>query len=42
MSEWVWTTKDGKELKLNEIDDNHLINIYKMLIKMPEIYMVGY
>ena len=26
-----WTTKDGRELKLKDIGDNHLLNILKML-----------
>ena len=32
-NEFTWTTKDGRELKLNEIGDNHLLNIQKMLQK---------
>ncbi|MBE3138932.1 MAG: hypothetical protein IMZ63_03865 [Actinobacteria bacterium] len=31
-----WTTKEGKELKLNEIEDNHLLNILKMLRRLKE------
>ena len=26
-----WTTKDGRELKLKDIDNHHLLNILKML-----------
>jgi len=31
-----WTTKEGKELKLNEICDSHLNNIYEMLKREKE------
>jgi len=31
-----WTTKEGKELKLSEIGDNHLLNILKMLRKLKK------
>ena len=31
-----WTTKDGKELKLSEIGDNHLLNILKMLRRLKK------
>lgn len=41
MGEWTWKTKDGRELKLHEIDDNHLYNIYHMLCNRPETYMIG-
>lgn len=33
---FVWTTKDGKKLKLSEISDEHLNNIIKMLEKNEE------
>jgi hypothetical protein len=28
MREFIWKTADGRELKLNQIDDQHLSNIY--------------
>lgn len=31
--EFVWTTRDGKKLKLHGIEDSHLLNIYKFLSK---------
>ena len=33
---WVWTTKDGRELELKDIEDNHLLNIQKMLQRIKE------
>ena len=38
-----WTTKDGKELKLKDIGDNHLRNISKMLKRQKKQgYIVSY
>lgn len=28
-----WTTKDGRKVRICDLDDKHLINIYKMLIR---------
>lgn len=33
INEFVWTTQKGERLKLHEIGDSHLLNIYKFLSK---------
>lgn len=27
----IWTTKEGRVLNISEMEDSHLINVYKML-----------
>ena len=40
---FAWTTKEGRKLRLNEIDNFHLNNIYKMLEKIKKRgYVVSY
>ena len=39
--DYIWTTKEGKKLKLKEIGNVHLLNIYRMLLQRPECYLVG-
>ena len=34
--DFKWITRDGRELKLEEIGDNHLLNIMKMLQTQKE------
>lgn len=33
MSEQVWTTQDGRKIKISELSNDHLANIAKMLKK---------
>ena len=30
---YIWHTKDGRELKVRDMDDNHLINTIKMIVR---------
>lgn len=32
----VWTTKDGKNISIKNMDDKHLYNTLKMLLKQKE------
>ena len=31
-----WTTKDNRDIPINEMDNNHLINTIKMLLRQEE------
>ena len=31
-----WTTKDGRDILINEMSNNHLVNTIKMLLKQEE------
>lgn len=31
-----WTTKDGKDIPINEMDNNHLTNTIRMLLRQEE------
>ena len=31
-----WTTKDGRDIPINEMDNNHLVNTIKMLLRQDE------
>lgn len=39
----VWTTKDGKEIPIKEMDSQHLANIFNMIRRQnePTDYEVG-
>lgn len=32
----IWTTKDGKNIPIKDMDNNHLANTLKMLLKQEE------
>lgn len=32
----IWTTKDGKNIPIKDMDNNHLVNIFNMLLKQRE------
>lgn len=32
----IWTTKDGKNISIKDMDNNHLANTLKMLLKQEE------
>lgn len=32
----IWTTKDGKNISIKDMDNNHLVNTLKMLLKQEE------
>lgn len=32
----IWTTKDNKNIPIKDMDNNHLVNTIKMLIKQEE------
>lgn len=32
----IWTTKDGKNISIKDMDNNHLVNALKMLLKQEE------
>ena len=32
----VWTTKEGKDIPIKDMDDKHLYNTLKMLLKQKE------
>lgn len=32
----IWTTKDGKNISIKDIDNNHLVNALKMLLIQKE------
>jgi hypothetical protein len=36
MSEYLWTTREGQQLTLDQIDNRHLANILKMLLRNAE------
>jgi len=40
VNKFTWTTKNGRELELKDIDDNHLSNIQKMLQRLKKIGIV--
>lgn len=31
--QWIWTTKEGKEIPVREMDTNHIKNCIKMIYK---------
>lgn len=31
-----WTTKDGRDILINEMSNNHLVNTIKMLLRQEE------
>lgn len=33
----IWTTKDGKNISIKDMDNNHLVNTFKMLLKQETI-----
>lgn len=33
--EYIWTTKDGAKININDMDENHLRNTIKLLIRNP-------
>lgn len=33
----IWTTKDGKNIPIKDMNNNHLVNTIKMLIKQEAI-----
>lgn len=33
----IWTTKDGKNIPIKDMDNNHLANTLKMLLKQEEV-----
>lgn len=32
----IWTTKDGKNIPIKDMDNNHLVNVLKMLLIQKE------
>lgn len=32
----IWTTKDGKNISIKDMDNKHLVNTLKMLLKQKE------
>lgn len=32
-NKWVWTTKDGVDIPVRKMTDNHLLNTFRMLYK---------
>lgn len=32
----IWTTKDGTNIPIKDMDNNHLVNTLKMLLKQEE------
>ena len=33
----IWTTKDGKNIPIKDMNTNHLVNTFKMLLKQETI-----
>lgn len=33
----IWTTKDGKNIPIKDMNTNHLVNTFKMLLKQEAI-----
>lgn len=36
MSDQIWVCKDGKEILVSEMEDNHLINAWRVFTKKKE------
>ena len=40
MSDKVWTTKDGKKIKIKDLTDSHLVNIVNLLHRTAEKHLL--